>query len=348
MRLQYLDVSAANNLVAVAGGNYVGLWNSVSRREIRTLSVGEDEVTCLKFSPDGRFLAEVVPDNRPGQPVLQIRVWRIADGKRCPPIDLSALKGRLEAPGVTCLAFSADARLLAVGNDTDATIHLWEVASGRLRGVLSGHRLPVTALEFSPDGKRLASGSLDATVLIWDRTVPPRKSEFTASELANLWENLGSPDDTRLAETIRSLTRAGRQGVTLLKEQLRPVRGPSAEDLARLIRDLDSDRYAVRQKAMRELERLRELAEPALRRTLQERPSLEVRQRVEGLLKKGEGVLRATPEQLRELRGLEVLEGAGFPEALTVVEALSRGAPGALLTEEARAALARMNRSRGR
>src|SRR5262249_28058000 len=119
--------------------------------------------------------------------------------------------------------------------------------------------------------------------------------------------------------------------------------GPTAETLARLIQDLDSDRFAVRQKATGELERLGERAAPALLETLKGLPALEVRRRIERILIKiEEGDLPA--DELRALRAVEVLEHAATREAEPVLRELAGGAEGALLTQEAKAALARRAR----
>ncbi len=43
-----------------------------------------------------------------------------------------------------------------------------ETETGREVHTLRGHTKKVTGLAFHPDGQRLASGSLDATVRLWD------------------------------------------------------------------------------------------------------------------------------------------------------------------------------------
>ena len=50
----------------------------------------------------------------------------------------------------------------------DPQIRLWHVETGQSLGNLSGHTELVESLEFSHDGKTLASGSNDGTVLLWD------------------------------------------------------------------------------------------------------------------------------------------------------------------------------------
>jgi WD40 repeat protein len=70
---------------------------------------------------------------------------------------------------VNCLAFSPDGKTLASGS-SDATIKLWDVATGKEQATLKGHKAGVICVAFSPDGKTLASGSNrdDTTIKLWD------------------------------------------------------------------------------------------------------------------------------------------------------------------------------------
>ena len=105
------------------------------------------------------------------------------------------------------------------------------------------------------------------------------------------------------------------------------------------------DHFAVRQKAATDLELLGESAEAALRRALEERPSLEVRRRVESLVEKlnTQRSSPPAPERLRELRGVEALEQIGNAAARHALAALAQGNANARLTLEALAAVERLN-----
>ena len=50
----------------------------------------------------------------------------------------------------------------------EAIISLWDVQTGDKLLSLPGHTEPIETLTFSHDGKTLASGSEDGTVLLWD------------------------------------------------------------------------------------------------------------------------------------------------------------------------------------
>src|SRR5262249_26390236 len=129
----------------------------------------------------------------------------------------------------------------------------------------------------------------------------------------------------------------------LLRQRLRPVTDTQVREIGRHIADLDSDTFAVRQKAFEQLESLGPAAGPALRKALEKEVSAELRRRVEELLERLT-YRPASGESLRTLRALAVLEQAGTPEARQLLEALARGAPEASLTQEANAALGRLAR----
>jgi hypothetical protein len=132
--------------------------------------------------------------------------------------------------------------------------------------------------------------------------------------------------------------------VAFLREHLHPVEPADEKTLARLVADVDSSVYLVRQKATKELSRLDRLAESALRTALSGQPFAELRQRIQQLLEQLEAVPSA--EQLQALRAVEALELAGTPEANQVLQTLATGTPEARLTQEAKASLERAAKRR--
>jgi WD40 repeat protein len=99
------------------------------------------------------------------------RLW-VADyekGGRGETIDEAPRDTKFTRP-----TFSADGKLLAVGARTDDpdtfAVRIYSWPGGKLLHTFAGHRGPITALAFSPDGKTLASGSADTAVLLWDLT----------------------------------------------------------------------------------------------------------------------------------------------------------------------------------
>ena len=75
----------------------------------------------------------------------------------------------------TWLTFSPDSRQLASGGSQDGQVRLWDVAAGRQIVQLPGHNTQVSMVDFSPDGKWLASAGFvlsdtdrDGEIKIWD------------------------------------------------------------------------------------------------------------------------------------------------------------------------------------
>lgn len=290
--------------------------------ELRRWGGKEQEIFHAALSPDGKTLATTGWDR-------VVRLWETATGRerrRFPP----------DRTEVWCLAFAPDGTTLVSGC-ADGTMRFRDLLTGSEYRRRTGHQGPVRSLAFSRDGKVLASGGSDTTVLTWKTDPGPERPPTARRErpaLEALWTDLADDDAARAYEAILALVASPEATVAFLAGRLRPITF-DRERVAGLVDELDHDQFAVRQRASEELARLAELAEPALQRALRGSPTLEARRRIEELLRKLKDV---SPERLRGLRSVEVLETIGTPAASRVLAELSGGAADAWLTREARAA----------
>jgi hypothetical protein len=201
-------------------------------------------------------------------------------------------------------------------------------------------------LLLSPDSQRAFTALADGTALIWDLTPAlrrgPRAEKPDQSQLAAWWTDLAAEDSGRAYAAIWRLAEVPEATVPFLRRRLRPPPDAEIKEIRRYIADLDSPRFATREKAFERLLHLGEAAEPVLRHVLEKNPSLEARRRIQLLLSR----LSPRPlsgEALRTLRALEVLEYAG-PEGIRLLRELAGGVVETRLTREARASLNRLAR----
>ncbi len=339
----------------MTGPDHVLVWEVDTGHLLRSLELpaeppylNSDARTRLVFSPDGRTLTAG------GQRAeASIYGWELATG---------GLRFTLKhGEDVACLAYSPDGRFLAAANHYNAyrhytpgveslgfkiplpQVHLWDLIAGKEIQVLKGHQGPISTLAFSPDGKLLATGSYDTTVLLWDATrfknKPPAEVQLRPEQFESLWADLGGTDAVKAYHAIRTMAASPKASVAFLKQHLHAVAPADAKLVARLIADLDSDQFASRNKAMQELEKLGDRAATELRKALDRSPTLEAKRRIEQLLDKQNGA-----EHIRVVRALETLERIGTSEACELCARLAEGVPDAPMTREARATLKRMTR----
>lgn len=161
-----------------------------------------------------------------------------------------------------------------------------------------------------------------------------------APEPATLWPELLQFDAARAYRAMRQLATAPGETLRYLGDAA-PAAKRTATDkqIEDLIRQLDSDGFAEREKATQELELLDWQAAPALRKAVQTAGTLELKRRLEQLIGRAEGPLTGT--NLRWHRAVEVVEWIGTAEAKAVLERWSQGAAASPLSEEASKALKR-------
>jgi hypothetical protein len=165
---------------------------------------------------------------------------------------------------------------------------------------------------------------------------------LTAAEIEGYWKGLASADEDEADEALEWLAhtpKAERQVLLFLRQHLKPESAPSADRLRKLIADLGDDKFVVREAAQQELEKLGDVALPALQKAVKTTSSAEVRRRAGELLNAPQ---QLSGERQRAVRGVEVLEQFGTAEAKQQLALLAKGAPGSQVTDAAKAALERL------
>jgi RNA polymerase sigma factor (sigma-70 family) len=317
----------------------VFLWDTGRGKLVRRLDGLKGLSGLVVLAPDGRTLTTAGQDGAAA-------LWEIATGKE---------RMRLSAPfagPLTALAYSPDSALI-IAAGAEQTLWCWDALTGQRLGQRRGDQAEVGVLAFAPDGRKLVSGGKDGTLLLWDvasfhQEKRPPAPKLEPAEERQCWDDLASTDAGRAARALARLRAASLEAVALVRRQVRPVAVLAPEKLQRWIKDLDSADFTQREQATAELAKLGHVAEPALMKALEDRPPLEARRRIEGLLDKLPTEEPTSGEELRRLRAVELLERLAQPEADDLLQVLSEGAGGARLTQEARAALERRRSRAGR
>lgn len=134
----------------------IRLWDVSKGEEIGVLKGHKDTVGCLAFHPRDRLLASGAwPHDR------RVVIWNLETLKIKQVID-----GHQD--GIHSVVFSPDGKTLVStsGDEARGEIRLWNMETGDHR-LLRKEHIAVTAVAYSPDGERLATGSLDGSVTLW-------------------------------------------------------------------------------------------------------------------------------------------------------------------------------------
>jgi RNA polymerase sigma factor (sigma-70 family) len=303
------------------------------------------------FSPDGRLLAGRLSRKVGDQAAADtLAVWELASG---------TVLARFPKVGhVAQVAFAPDGRTVALLDGWG--VHVHDLLTGKRLAAypaadvlcnVTDRGCGTQTLAFAPDGRTLATGHLDGTVLLWK--VPPAADdgakEIAESDREGLWADLGSEAPAKARAAVERLARRPAAAVALLTGRFRPTPTPADPALAALVKDLDSEAFATREEATRKLRDYGAKAEPALRRELAATISPEVKRRIEEILAAIAPPLLRLPlagDTLRGVRAIEVLERAGTPEARQLLQGWAEQTKDMHLAAEARATLGRAGAAR--
>jgi WD40 repeat protein len=307
-----------------------GVHDTASGRLRSSLPLDGFAIQRLLFAPDQMRVAVAFAPAHSG--AGGVALCESATGRL-----IRRLPGAVTGP----MAFSPDGRRLVTASAE--ALQVWDSFTGReLRrwGIADAPRgQPIAnVLAISTDGKTLASGHTDGTILLWP--LPTTESPPRASA-ADSWADLAADDASRAWIAVARLVDSPAEALALLRERLTPAAPPPAPHVQALIDDLGSESFARREAAEKELARRLDLIDESLRKALAASRSPEQSRRLRQLF--DAPLTLAVPERVRRWRALMVLGQIATPEARTLLERVAGGPTSAVETEAAKSALRRFD-----
>ncbi|MET0400061.1 MAG: TIR domain-containing protein [Longimicrobiaceae bacterium] len=181
-------------IVTAGGDGTARIWDVATGRTTRTLRGHARWVRTAVFSPDGRRIVTAGGDST-------AFIWDVATGQAT-----DTLRGH--EGWIYSVAFSPDGRRMATAAtdlegwaDVDrirSTVHIWDLATGRVTDTLRGPEGDVYATGFDGNGRSVAAVSRDSTVLILDVATGQATDTLRGHE-ADVYATAFSPDGRRLA-----------------------------------------------------------------------------------------------------------------------------------------------------
>jgi WD40 repeat protein len=263
--------------------------------------------------------------------------WRARTGNQIRRIKIEPKRNKYS------LAFSPDGRFLATAleDEEDHSLALWEVRSGKEVARFKGHEGGVRGVCFLDRGRQILSASRDHTMLLWDRTMPADRP----AGLDAAWKALAGDADNAHAALWQVVRAPGAEA--FLAKQLTPA-VPAAkglpERIAGWLADLAGKDAAARKEAQEQLAKHLDYAEGAVLRASDDAATAEAQARFKPLLAKVTQ-RQQSAERLRTDRALAALEYRATAEAKAVLKKLAGGPAGHWQTDEAAAALRRLEQT---
>jgi WD40 repeat protein len=173
----------------------VRVWDAATGKELLALKGHTHFVWRVAFSPDGRRLASLSPDEH------AVRFWDTDKSQEVLslPVNIDPVPsvGLANRGPRWSMSFSPDGKRLA--GSAGKTVRVWDTVTGKEVLVLKGHTNLVHGVNFSPDGRRLASASDDRTVRVWDAVTGQEVLAFRKEHTYRVLSVSFSPDGRRLA-----------------------------------------------------------------------------------------------------------------------------------------------------